>query len=221
MGRWQPGEHPLDHLVRRRLQSMGREWSPPAEPQILARRLYLDLIGLPPSPDETQRYIAEGHEATVEALLARPQYGERWARPWLDAARYSDTNGYEKDLRRDQWIWRDWVIQSLNRDQPYDQFIIEQVAGDLLPDASQEQKIATGFLRNSMLNEEGAIIPEEFRMVEMFDRVDCVGRAVMGLTTQCAQCHSHKFDPLTHHEYYGLFAFLNNSYEAQSWVYSP
>lgn len=131
---------------------------------------------------------------------------------------YSDTNGYEK-LRREQWIWCDWVIGAINRDLPYDQFIIEQIAGDLLPNATPEQIIATGFLRNSMLNEEGGIVPEQFRMFEMFDRMDCLGKAVMGLTTQCAQCHNHKFDPVSQYEYYGMFAFLNDTYEAQSWVY--
>lgn len=212
---------PIDRWVLQGLQRQGWSPAPPAPPALLARRLYLDLIGLPPSPAEIERYLTVGHEQTVEELLQRPQYGERWARIWLDAARYSDTNGYEKDLRRDQWIWRDWVVDAYNRDQPYDQFIIEQIAGDLLPNATPQQIIATGFLRNSMLNEEGAIIPEEFRLAEMFDRMDCVGKAVLGLTTQCAQCHTHKFDPLTHTEYFGLFAFLNNSYEAQSWVYTP
>ncbi|MCC6507700.1 MAG: DUF1553 domain-containing protein, partial [Pirellulaceae bacterium] len=148
-----------------------------------------------------------------------PRFGEKWARHWLDVARYSDTNGYEKDLQRDQWIWRDWVVNALNQDMPYDRFIIEQIAGDLLPNATQDQKIATGFLRNSMLNEEGAIVAEQFRMVEMFDRIDCIGKGVLGLSTQCAQCHSHKFDPISQHEYYGMFAFLNNAYEAQSWVF--
>ena len=215
-----PSTHPIDRLVYKQLQQQGLSPTPAAPPTQLVRRLYLDLIGLPPSPAEVQRYLEVGHERTVEELLARPQYGEKWARLWLDAARYSDTNGYEKDMRREQWIWRDWVIASFNRDQPYNEFIIEQIAGDLLPNATQDQVIATGFLRNSMLNEEGAIVPEEFRMAEMFDRVDCLGKAVLGLTTQCAQCHTHKFDPLTHTEYYGMFAYLNNSYEAQSWIYS-
>jgi hypothetical protein len=213
--------HPIDAFVVSRLKERKLAFSPPAAPAALARRLYLDLIGLPPSPEELAAFQQKGFEATVESLLASERFGEKWARPWLDAARYSDTNGYEKDLQREQWIWRDWVVDALNRDMPYDRFLIEQFAGDLLPGATQSQIIATGFLRNSMINEEGAIVPEQFRMVEMFDRIDCVGKAVLGLTTQCAQCHSHKFDPLTHSEYYGMFAFLNNSYEAQSWVYSP
>jgi hypothetical protein len=136
-------------------------------------------------------------------------------------ARYSDTNGYEKDLQRDQWAWRDWVLDAIRADMPYDQFIIEQLAGDLLPNATQEQIIATGFLRNSMINEEGAIVPEQFRMVEMFDRMDCIGKGILGMSLQCAQCHTHKFDPITQDEYYGMFAFLNNTFESRSWVYTP
>ena len=212
--------HPVDALVVARLQSLQLQPSPPELAQKLCRRLYLDLIGLPPSPQELDAFEKNGIEATIESLLQSERFGEKWARHWLDAARYSDTNGYEKDMPREQWAWRDWVINALNRDMPYDQFLIEQVAGDLLPNATQEQIVATGFLRNSMLNEEGAIIPEQFRMFEMFDRMDCLGKAVLGLTTQCAQCHSHKFDPLTQDEYYGMFACINNSYEAQSWVYT-
>ena len=187
---------------------------------MLCRRLYLDVTGLPPSPEDLTAFERDGFDATLEKLLASDRFGEKWARPWLDAARYSDTNGYEKDMQRDQWAWRDWVINSLNADMPYDRFIIEQIAGDLLPSSTQDQMIATGFLRNSMVNEEGAIVPEQFRMVEMFDRIDCIGKSVLGLSVQCAQCHTHKFDPVTMDEYYGMFAFLNNSYESQSWVYS-
>lgn len=212
--------HPVDAFVAARLKAAQLKSSPPAAKSILARRLYLDLIGLPPSPEEVEAFEKNGLEATVDALLKSERYGEKWARHWLDAARYSDTNGYEKDVQRDQWIWRDWVINALNRDLPYDQFIIEQIAGDLLPNATQEQVVATGFLRNSMVNEEGAIVAEEFRMAEMFDRLDCVGKAILGLSLQCAQCHSHKFDPISQDEYYGMFSFLNNTYEAQSWVYT-
>jgi hypothetical protein len=212
---------PIDAFVGRHLADNGLRPSPPADPATLCRRLYLDLVGLPPSPDDLAAFARDGYEKTVDVLLASPRFGEKWARHWLDLARYADSNGYEKDLPREMWAWRDWVIAALNRDMPYDQFVIEQIAGDLLPDATQDQVVATGFLRNSMINEEGAIIPEEFRMVEMFDRVDCVGKAVLGLTTQCAQCHSHKFDPLTHDEYYGMFAFLNDTYEARSYVYTP
>ncbi len=217
---------PVDAFVISRLKERNLSLSPAAPAAALCRRLYLDLIGLPPSPQELAAFEQRGFEATVDTLLQSERFGEKWARHWLDVARYSDSNGYEKDMPREQWKWRDWVVDALNRDMPYDRFLIEQFAGDLLPPSNQpgvtqQQIIATGFLRNSMINEEGAIVPEQFRMVEMFDRVDCLGKAVLGLTTQCAQCHSHKFDPLTHDEYYGLFAFLNTSYEAQSWVYTP
>ncbi|MFM8435111.1 MAG: DUF1549 domain-containing protein, partial [Planctomycetia bacterium] len=213
--------NPIDAFVGERLAAKQMEPAPPADAATLCRRLYLDLVGLPPSPDDIAAFEREGYEKTVEKLLASPRYGEKWARHWLDLARYSDSNGYEKDLPREMWAWRDWVIAAFNRDLPYDQFVVEQIAGDLLPNATQDQVVATGFLRNSMLNEEGAIIPEEFRMAEMFDRIDCVGKSVLGLTTQCAQCHTHKFDPITHDEYYGLFAFLNDTYEARSAVYTP
>jgi hypothetical protein len=212
---------PIDSFVRKHLAEKQVQPAPPADAAMLCRRLYLDLVGLPPSPDDLAAFTRDGYDKTVEKLLASPRYGEKWARHWLDLARYSDSNGYEKDLPREMWAWRDWVIAALNRDMPYDQFVIEQIAGDLLPNATQDQVVATGFLRNSMLNEEGAIIPEEFRMAEMFDRIDCVGKSVLGLTTQCAQCHTHKFDPLTHDEYFGLFAFLNDTYEARSPVYTP
>jgi hypothetical protein len=212
---------PIDAFVGARLAAEGIEPAPPADAATLCRRLYLDLVGLPPSPDDLAAFARDGYDATVARLLASPRYGEKWARHWLDLARYSDSNGYEKDLPREMWAWRDWVIAAFNRDLPYDQFVVEQIAGDLLPGATQDQVVATGFLRNSMLNEEGAIIAEEFRMAEMFDRIDCVGKAVLGLTTQCAQCHTHKFDPLTHDEYYGLFAFLNDTHEARSFVYTP
>ncbi|HRA89796.1 MAG TPA: DUF1549 domain-containing protein, partial [Planctomycetaceae bacterium] len=212
---------PIDAFVVSHLASRSLTPAPQASDSALCRRIYLDVIGLPPSLQELSRFEADGTSATIKLLLMSDRFGEKWARHWLDLARYSDTNGYEKDLPREQWSWRDWVIQVINQDMPYDQFLIEQIAGDLLPNPSQQQIIATGFLRNSMINEEGAIVPEQFRMVEMFDRIDCIGKSVLGLTTQCAQCHTHKFDPLTHEEYYGMFAFLNNSYEAQSWVYTP
>jgi len=211
----------VDWLIADTLHRKGWKANGPAENWELCRRVYLDIIGVPPTPEQLEAFAKDGLEATIDRLMADERYGEKWARPWLDVARYSDTNGYEKDLQRDQWAWRDWVIDGINRDMPYDQFVIEQIAGDLLPGAGQDQMIATGFLRNSMINEEGAIVPEQFRMVEMFDRMDCVGKAVLGLSIQCAQCHSHKFDPITHDEYYGLFSFLNNSYEAKSWVYTP
>eukprot|EP01035_Chromulina_nebulosa_P040196 gene40196-54352_t len=221
--------NPLDAFVAAKLPAAGLSPSPAADPATLARRLHLDLTGLPPTPAEvaafttavTTQGLATAVDALVTQLLASERYGEKWARVWLDAARYADSNGYEKDLPREQWAWRDWVIAALNKDQPYDQFLIEQIAGDLLPAATQDQIVATGFLRNGMINEEGAIIPEQFRIEGVFDRMDCIGKATLGLTLQCAQCHTHKFDPLTHDDYFGLFAFLNNTYEAQSWVYTP
>lgn len=221
------GEHPVDVFVKARLAQMGMQPSPPAETAILCRRIHLDLIGLPPSPAavaEFEKASLQDPKAATAALIAKlmksQQFGEKWARHWLDAARYSDSNGYEKDLPREQWAWRDWVINAINADVPYDRFLVEQIAGDLLPGATQEQIVATGFLRNSMVNEEGAIVPEQFRMDEIFDRMDCLGKAAIGLSLQCAQCHTHKFDPITHDEYYGMFAFLNNVHEAQSWVYT-
>ena len=213
-------DQPIDAFVLARLTEELLTPSQPASNAALCRRIFLDLIGLPPSPQELAAFETDGVAKTLESLFQSDRFGEKWARHWLDLARYSDTNGYEKDLQREQWSWRDWVIEAINLDMPYDQFVVEQIAGDLLPEATQKHIIATGFLRNSMINEEGAIVAEQFRMVEMFDRIDCIGKAVLGLTTQCAQCHTHKFDPLTHDEYYGVFAFINNSYEAQSWVYT-
>lgn len=221
--------HPVDALVQHRLAQEKLTLSERASLETLARRLHLDLTGLPPSPEEVAAFALQAEQTgpddalskTVSNLLQSPHYGERWARVWLDAARYSDSNGYEKDMPRDQWAWRDWVVNAFNADMPYDQFVIEQLAGDLMPNATQDQIIATGFLRNSMVNEEGAIVPEQFRMDAMFDRMDCLGKATLGLSLQCAQCHTHKFDPITHDEYFGIFAFLNNTHEAQSWVYSP
>ena len=213
-------KNPIDAFVRHRLHQAGHSPAKRASNETLARRIYLDIVGIPPSPAEAAAFELMPIETRIDELLESERYGEKWARHWLDVARYADTNGYEKDLKRDQWAWRDWVIEALNGDMPYDQFVVEQIAGDLLPNATQNQMVATGFLRNSMINEEGAIIPEQFRMAEMFDRIDCIGKGVLGLTIQCAQCHTHKFDPLTHDEYYGMFAFLNNCYEAQSSVYT-
>jgi hypothetical protein len=180
--------------------------------------LSLDLIGLPPTPKDLDDFLAdrspEAYERLVERLLASPHYGERWGRQWLDVARYADTNGYEKDRARSIWPYRDWVINAFNRDLPFDQFTIEQLAGDLLPNASLDQRVATGFLRNAMLNQEGGIEPEQFRVEALIDRIDAVGKAFLGLTVNCCQCHNHKFDPFTQKEYYQLYALLNNDDEA-------
>jgi hypothetical protein len=215
----------IDHFILARLDQEKLKPSREADKTTLIRRLYLDLIGLPPTPREVDEFLADpspkAYETVVERLLASPHYGERWGRHWLDAARYADSDGYEKDMSRQIYFYRDWVVSAFNRDLPYDRFITEQLAGDLLPNATQDQRVATGFLRNSMLNEEGGIDPEQFRMDAMFDRMDALGKSVLGLTIQCCQCHSHKYDPMTQEEYYRLFAYLNNDHEAFPIVYTP
>ncbi|MEX0939654.1 MAG: PSD1 and planctomycete cytochrome C domain-containing protein [Pirellulales bacterium] len=217
--------NPIDAFVLAKLKADALAPSPIADKVTLVRRLHLDLIGLPPTVDEVDAFLADdspdAYAKLVERLLASPHYGERWGRLWLDAARYADSDGFEKDKPRDVWFYRDYVINSLNADKPYDRFIVEQIAGDLLPEATQEQIVATGFLRNSMVNEEGGIHPEQFRMEAMFDRMDAIGKGILGLTIQCAQCHTHKFDPIAHEEYYRLFAFINDSAEGSVPVWSP
>ncbi len=217
--------NPVDRFILARLEAEGLKPSPEADRTTLIRRLSLDLIGLPPTPEEVDAFLSDNSDDAytklVDRLLASPHYGERWGRHWLDAARYADTDGFEKDKTRHVWFYRDWVIDAFNRDLPYDRFIIEQIAGDLLPGATQDQVVATGFLRNSMVNEEGGVDPEQFRMEAMFDRVEAIGKGVLGLTIQCAQCHTHKFDPISHEEYYKLFAFLNNDDEPTRVVYNP
>jgi hypothetical protein len=216
---------PIDRFILARLEKEGLRPQPEADRVTLLRRLSLDLIGLPPTIAEVNAFLndrsSNAYEKQVERLLASPHYGERWGRHWLDAARYADSDGFEKDKQRSVWFYRDWVINALNADKPYDQFIIEQIAGDMLPNASQDQIVATGFLRNSMINEEGGVDPEQFRMEAMFDRMEAIGKGILGLTIQCAQCHNHKFDPLRQEEYYRMFAFLNNSYEGSVAAYTP
>jgi hypothetical protein len=217
--------NPIDAFILARLEREGLKPSPEADRATLIRRLYLDLLGLPPPVEEVDAFVADqspgAYEKLVEKLLSNPHYGERWGRHWLDAARYADSDGFEKDKPRYIWFYRDYVINAFNRDLPYDQFIIEQLAGDQLPNPTQDQIVATGFLRNSMLNEEGGVDPEQFRMDAMFDRMDCIGKGILGLTIQCAQCHNHKYDPLTQEEYYRMLAFLNNDHEAQRTAYTP
>jgi hypothetical protein len=215
----------IDQFVLARLEKEKLRPSPEADRITLIRRVTLDLTGLPPSPKEVDEFLADkapgAYERLVDRLLASPHYGELWGRHWLDVARYADSNGYEKDRPRSIWPYRDWVIRAMNRDMPFDQFTIEQLAGDLLPNPTIDQRIATGFLRNSMLNQEGGIEPEQFRVEALIDRVDAVGKAFLGLTMNCCQCHDHKFDPFTQKDYYRFFAFLNNDDEAFLEVPTP
>ena len=207
--------NPIDHFVLARLEGEGLCPSPEADRATLIRRVSLDLIGLPPSPGEVDAFESDrgpgAYERVVERLLASPHYGERQARPWLDQARYADTNGYEKDGRRSIWPYRDWVIRAFNRDLSFDQFTVEQIAGDLLPNATQDQRIATGFHRNSILNTEGGVDEEEYRVAAVVDRVNTTMQIWMGTTFACAQCHDHKYDPFPQKEYFQLFAFFNNT----------
>ena len=217
--------HPIDAFVRVKLPAQGLKPSQPADKVTLLRRLHLDLIGLPPTIAEVDAFLADGSpnatEKVIDNLLASPHYGERWGRLWLDAARYADSDGFEKDKPRFVTFYRDYVINAHNRDVPFNQFIVEQIAGDMLPKPTQDQIAATGFLRNSMINEEGGVDPEQFRTEAMFDRLDTVGKSILGLTVGCAQCHTHKYDPIAHTDYYRLFALLNNAHEASVTVYTP
>ncbi len=216
---------PIDSFVQARLESEGIAPSEPADRAALLRRLSLDLIGLPPKLDELDQFLTDSSPTAyvkqVDRLLASPHYGERWARRWLDLARYADTNGYEKDRPRSIWPYRDWVIKALNADMPFDRFTLEQIAGDMLKDATQSERIATGFHRNTMLNEEGGIDPLEFRFHAMTDRVSTTATVWLGLTLGCAQCHTHKFDPIPHRDYYRFMALLNNADEPEMAVKSP
>lgn len=206
---------PLDHFVLQRLDQASLGPSPRAAPEKLVRRLYLDLIGLPPTLDQVRHFAAdpsdERLERIVDDLLNRPQFGERWARPWLDAARYADSHGFQRDNLRDMWAYRDWVIRALNDDMPMDQFSIEQLAGDLLPDATESQRIATGFHRCSPTNVEAGSLPEETRIEQVIDRVNTTAAVWLGTTLECCQCHDHKYDPFKQSEYYRLLAFFNNT----------
>jgi mono/diheme cytochrome c family protein len=203
----------IDRFVLSKLESLGIEPSPEAERATLIKRLSIDLVGLPPTPAEVDAFVADNdpnaYERLVDRLMASPHYGERMALPWLDAARYADSNGFQQDGDTWQWIWRDWVVQAINADMPFDQFTIWQLAGDLLPSATLDQKIASGFNRNHLLNGEGGAIPEEQRFVNLFDRVDTTATTWLGLTMACAQCHDHKYDPITMRDYYGLLDAFN------------
>jgi hypothetical protein len=212
---------PVDRFVLARLEKEGLEPSPEATRAALLRRVTLDLIGLPPKPAELDAFLADtspgAYETVVDRLLASPQFGERWARPWLDLARYADTNGHEKDNRRSMWPWRDWVIDALNRDMPFDQFTVEQIAGDMLPNATPQQRIATGFHRNAMTNEEGGVDPDESMYEVLVDRVNTTATVWLGSTLACAQCHNHKYDPFSQKDYFRFLAFFANpEFEARS-----
>ena len=208
----------IDAFVLERLEKEGIAPSPEADRATLIRRLYLDLLGLLPEPEEVRALELDNGEDAYERLVDRlfesPHYGERWAQHWLDMARYADSDGYEKDLPRPHaWRWRNWVIEAINRDMPFDQFTIEQLAGDLLPDATLEQNVATGFHRNTLTNREGGVDQEEYRVKAIVDRVSTTGTVWLGLTIGCCECHSHKYDPLTQREFYGMFAFFNAAKE--------
>jgi mono/diheme cytochrome c family protein len=204
----------IDYFILERLEREGLAPSPEADRATLIRRVSFDLTGLPPTPREIDDFLNDkspnAYEKVVDRLLASPRYGERMAMRWLDAARYADTNGYQIDGERDAWRWRDWVIEAFNRNMPFDQFVIEQLAGDLLPNPTLDQRIATAFNRNHRINAEGGIVPEEYRIEYVVDRVDTVSTVFMGLTMGCARCHNHKYDPFTQREYYQLSAYFNS-----------
>jgi hypothetical protein len=206
---------PIDAFVLARLEDEQLSPAREAKRVTLLRRVTLDLTGLPPTPEDVDAFLADtapdAYERLVERLLASPHYGERWARPWLDLARYADTHGYEKDNRRSIWKYRDWVIEALNRDMPFDQFTIEQIAGDMLPDATTDQQIASGFHRNAMTNEEGGVDPEESRYEVLVDRVNTTATVWLGSTVACAQCHNHKYDPFSQRDYFRMLAFFASS----------
>ncbi len=210
-----PIRNPIDAFVLARLRKEGLRPSPEAPKETLIRRVTLDLTGLPPTPAEVEAFLKDqspdAYEKVVDRLLASSRYGERMVWEWLDAARYADTNGYQGDPERTMWPWRDWAIKALNADMPYDRFTVWQLAGDLLPNATLEQKLATGFLRNHPINGEGGRIPEENRVDYVMDMTETVGTVWLGLTFNCCRCHDHKYDPIKQREYYGLFAFFNQT----------
>jgi hypothetical protein len=211
-------QSPIDLFILARLLKENLRPSPQASPETLIRRVSLDLTGLPPTIAEMDAFLADkrpdAYERLVDRLLASPRFGERWVWEWLDAARYSDTNGYQEDRERPTWPWRDWCVNAINRNMPFDQFTIEQIAGDLLPSPSTDQLIATGFQRNCMLNGEGGRIPEESRVEYVVDRVETVSATWLGLTMGCARCHDHKFDPISQRDFYSMYAYFNQVEES-------
>ncbi|MBR89671.1 MAG: hypothetical protein CMO66_00130 [Verrucomicrobiales bacterium] len=209
--------NPIDQFILSEIEKANLTPSPQADRLTLLRRLHLDLIGLPPSPDEAEAFLTDkrpdAYERIVDKLLASPHFGERWGRHWLDLARYADSDGYSHDAPRSIWPYRDWVIKAYNDDMPFDQFVIEQLAGDMLPNATLQQLVATGFHRNTQINTEGGVDREQFRVDSIFDRIATTGEVMFGLTFGCAQCHDHKFDPLKQVEFYQMFAFFNQADE--------
>ncbi|MEO0477597.1 MAG: DUF1549 and DUF1553 domain-containing protein, partial [Planctomycetota bacterium] len=208
----------IDRFVQAGLYENGLKPNDPADRSRLIRRVYLDLIGLPPTPEQARAFISDAspdaYKRVVDELLASPQFGEHWAQQWLDKARYADSKGFSEDRPRTMWRFRDYVIDAYNRDLPFDQFTIEQIAGDLLPDPTLNQLIATGFHRNTLTNDEGGTDNEEFRTAAVIDRTNTTGEVWLGITMACAQCHTHKYDPLYHDEYFGFFAFFNQTEDA-------
>jgi len=211
-------KNPIDNFVLRKLEINGLEPESEADKHRLIRRLYLDLTGLPPTPEEVRDYINDSssyaYEKLVDRLLSSPHFGEKWASLWLDLARYANSKGYEKDPHRNIWLYRDWVISALNQDMPFDQFTIEQLAGDLLESPTEKQLIATGFNRNTMTNTEGGTEDEEFRIAAVMDRVNTTMEVWQGVTIGCVQCHDHPYDPINQEEYYEQLAFFNNTQDA-------
>ena len=212
----------IDSLIRARLDGTGLRPALPADRATLLRRITQDLTGLPPTPEELDAFLGDhkpgAYERVVDRLLRSPAAAERLAVDWLDGARYADTNGYSIDDHRDMWIWRDWVLNAFLTNKRFDEFTVEQIAGDLLPGATEQQRVATGFLRNSMNTHEGGTIPEEYRVTYNVDKVDTVATVFMGLTMKCAQCHDHKYDPISQKEFYQFYAFFNQSSEPGSGV---
>jgi hypothetical protein len=208
------GRNAIDRFVLAKLEEHGLAPSPEAEKTTMIRRVTLDLTGLPPTVEEVDAFLKDAsenaYEKVVDRLLASPRYGEQMAMSWLDGARYADSHGYQADWERYQWRWRDWVIEAFNKNQPFDQFTVEQLAGDLLPNPTVEQRMATGFNRNHRMNTEGGTIAEEWRTEYVIDRVDTMGTVWLGLTLGCARCHDHKYDPVSQKEFYQLYAFFNN-----------
>ena len=212
-------KHPIDGFIQKRLSEEGMQMQGLADKETLLRRVSLDLTGLPPTLiNEVDDFLADtsenAYEKVLDRLLGSPHYGERMALEWLDLARYADSNGFQSDGSRDMWLWRDWLINAFNRNIPFDQFTIEQLAGDMLPNPSQDQVVATGFNRNHRLNGEGGRIVDEWFVETVIDRVETTGTTWLALTMSCARCHDHKYDPISQKEFFEFFAYFNSNDES-------